>query len=254
MDIPGSLINAMLRNGPGLPVRVRPDDLLVHRTRNRPKCATAVLLDLSGSMRYNGLYVDVKRMGLALHGLIHRQYPGDHLQFIEVYSFAKPRQSNEIVTLLPKPVSIDNPVVRLRVDMSNPDVSEFRVPAHFTNIQHGLQLARCHLAAQDTPNRQVILITDGLPTAHFEDQYLYLLYPPDPLTEQATLREGRLCQREGIVINIFLLANWAQTHKDVHFAHQLAELTRGRVFFTAGKDLDRYVVWDYLRRRREIVG
>ncbi len=253
MDIPGSLINAMLRNGPGLPVRVRPDDLLVHRTRNRPKCATVVLLDLSGSMRYNGLYIDVKRMGLALQGLIHRQYPGDHLQFIEVYSFAKPRHSSEIVTLLPKPVSIGDPVVRLRVDMSNPDVSEFRVPAHFTNIQHGLQLARCYLAAQDTPNRHVILITDGLPTAHFEGKYLYLLYPPDPLTERATLREGRLCQREGIVINIFLLANWAQTTKDVHFAHRLAESTRGRVFFTAGKDLDRYVLWDYLRRRREIV-
>ena len=243
----------MLRNGPGLPVRVEARDLLVHRTRNAPKCATVVLLDLSGSMRYNGLYINVKRMGLALQGLIHRQYPGDHLQFIEVYSFAKPRQFGEIVTLLPKPVSIDDPVVRLRVDMSNPEVSEFRVPAHFTNIQHGLQLARCYLAAQDTPNRQVILITDGLPTAHFEGQYLYLLYPPDPRTEEATLREGRLCQREGITINIFLLANWAQTAKDVRFAHRLADSTRGRVFFTAGKNLDRYVLWDYMSRRREIV-
>ena len=134
-------------------------------------------------MRYNGLYIDVKRMGLALQGLIHRQYPGDHLQFIEVYSFAKLRPYSEIVTLLPKPVSIFDPVVRLRVDMSNPDMSEFRVPAHFTNIQQGLQLARRCLTAQDTPNRQVILITDGLPTAHFEGKYLYLLYPPDPLTE-----------------------------------------------------------------------
>ena len=253
MDIPGSLINAMLRNGPGLPVRMRPEDLLVHRTRNTPKCATVVLLDMSGSMRYNGLYIDVKRMGLALQGLIHRQYPGDHLQFIEVYSFAKPRQYSEIVTLLPKPVSIYDPVVRLRVDMSNPDVSEFRVPAHFTNIQQGLQLARRYLAAQDTPNRQVILITDGLPTAHFEGKYLYLLYPPDPLTEEATLREGHLCQREGITINIFLLPTWAQSHEDVQFAYRLAESTRGRVFFTAGKDLDRYVLWDYLSRRREIV-
>ena len=106
LDIPGSLVNAMIRNGPGLPVRMQPEDLLVHRTRNTPKCATVVLLDMSGSMRYNGLYVDVKRMGLALQGLIHRQYPGDHLQFIEVYSFAKLRQYSEIVTLLPKPVSI----------------------------------------------------------------------------------------------------------------------------------------------------
>jgi uncharacterized protein with von Willebrand factor type A (vWA) domain len=253
MDVPGSLINAMLRNGPGLPVRMKPQDIVVHRTRNTPKCATVVLLDMSGSMRYNGLYIDVKRMGLALQGLIHRQYPGDHLQFIEVYTFAKPRPYGEIVSLLPKMVSLDDPVVRLRVDMSNPDVSELRVPAHFTNIQQGLQLARRYLVAQDTPNRQVILITDGLPTAHFEGKYLYLLYPPDPRTEAATMREGHLCQREQITINIFLLPTWAQSREDVQFAYRLAESTAGRVFFTAGKDLDRYVLWDYLRRRREIV-
>src|SRR5512146_2616518 len=106
MDIPGSLINTMVRDGPGLPVRMQSKDILVHRTRNMPKCATVVLLDMSGSMRYNGLYIDVKRMGLALQGLIHRQYPGDHLQFIEIYTFAKPRPYNEIATLLPKPVSV----------------------------------------------------------------------------------------------------------------------------------------------------
>ena len=86
-----------------LPLELRPDDLLVHRTRNTPKCATVVLLDMSGSMRYNGLYVDVKRMGLALQGLIQREYPGDYLQFIEVYTFARPRPFSEIVSLLPKP-------------------------------------------------------------------------------------------------------------------------------------------------------
>ncbi len=83
---------------------------------------------------------------------------------------------------------------------------------------------------------------------------LYLLYPPDPRTESATLREGQLCQREGITINMFLLPSWSQTEEDVRFAYRLAESTKGRVFFTAGKDLDRYVVWDYLNRRREIVG
>ena len=74
--------------------------------------------------------------------------------------------------------------------MSRDDISEFQVPPHFTNIQHGLSLARRLLATQDTPNRQIILITDGLPTAHFEGQMLYLLYPPDPRTEAATMREG----------------------------------------------------------------
>jgi uncharacterized protein with von Willebrand factor type A (vWA) domain len=254
MDIPGSLINAMVRAGPGLPIRMQPEDILVHRTRNTPKCATVVLLDMSGSMRYDGLYVDVKRMGLALQGFIQREYPGDFLQFVEMFTFAKPRHYNEIVTLLPRPVSVYNPVVRLRADMSNPDVTEMQIPAHFTNIQHGLQVARRFLTNQDTPNRQVILITDGLPTAHFQDQFLYLLYPPDQQTEEATLREGKLCQRDRITINIFLLPSWSQSREDVQFAYRLAESTRGRVFFTAGKDLDRYVLWDYLNRRREIVG
>jgi len=253
MDIPGSLVNALIREGPGLPVRLRPDDIQVHRTRNTPKCATAVLLDMSGSMRYDGLYVNVKRMGLALDGLIRREYPGDFLQFIEIYTFAKARRPGEIVNLLPRPVTIVDSVVRLRADMSDPNLSEIHIPQHFTNIQHGLRLARQMLAAQDTPNRQIVLITDGLPTAHFEGEHLYLLYPPNARTEEATLREGRLCRREGITINLFLLQSWWQSSEDVQFARRLCESTAGRVFFTAGKDLDRYVVWDYLKRRREII-
>jgi len=253
MDIPGSLVNAMLRDGPGLPLRLRSEDIIVHRTRNSPKCATAVLLDMSGSMRYDGLYINVKRMGLALDGLIRREYPGDWLRFIEVYTFAKLRQAAEVITLMPKPVTVFDPVVRLKADMSDERVSEMQIPPHFTNIQHGLQIARQLLAAQDTPNRQIILITDGLPTAHFEGKDLYLLYPPDARTEEATLREGQLCRREGITINTFLLQSWWQSSEDVQFAQKLSESTKGRVFFTAGKDLDRYVVWDYVKRRREIL-
>ena len=253
MDMPGSLINAMIRNGPGLPVCMRADDIIIQRTRNNPKCATAVLLDMSGSMRYGGQYVNVKRMGLALAGLIRSEYPGDFLQFLELYSFAKPRHFSEIASLMPKPVTVFDPVVWLKADMSNPDISEFQIPPHFTNIQHGLQLARKYLSAQDTPNRQIALITDGLPTAHFEGEILNLMYPPSGKTEKATLREGQRCAQEGITINIFLLASWNQSEEDVRFAYRLAESTRGRVFFTAGKELDRYVVWDYIKRRKQII-
>jgi uncharacterized protein with von Willebrand factor type A (vWA) domain len=253
MDIPSSMMNAMLRNGPGLPIRLKPDDIEIHRTRNNPKCATAVLLDMSGSMRYDGQYINVKRMGLALDGLIRSEYPGDFLQFIELYTFAKPRHVSEVAALMPKPVTLYDPVVRLKADMSDPKISELQVPPHFTNIQHGLQLARKFLAVQDTPNRQIVLITDGLPTAHFEGKHLYLLYPPDHRTETSTLREGQLCAREGITINIFLLNSWNQTPEDVRFAYRLAESTRGRVFFTAGRELDRYVVWDYIKRRKQII-
>jgi uncharacterized protein with von Willebrand factor type A (vWA) domain len=243
----------MLRAGRDLPIRMRPEDIVIHKTRNNPKCATAVLLDMSGSMRYGGLYVNVKRMGLALEGLIRKDYPGDYLQFVEMYTFAKPRHASEIASLMPKPVTIYDPWVRLKADMSKPNVSEFQVPPHFTNIQHALHLARRHLGAQDTPNRQVVLITDGLPTAHFEGETLYMLYPPDPRTEEATLREGLLCAREGITINIFLLSSWNQSEEDVRFAYRLAEGTKGRVFFVAGSELDRYVVWDYLERKKQII-
>ncbi|REK19015.1 MAG: hypothetical protein DWQ37_02310 [Planctomycetota bacterium] len=253
MDMPGSLVNAMVRSGGGLPVKLKQEDIEIHRTRNTPKCATAVLMDMSGSMRYGGIYVHVKRMALALEGLIRREYPGDFLQFIEMYSFAKPVRAPDIARLMPKPVTIFEPTVNLRADMSREDISEYYVPPHFTNIQHALQMGRQFLSAQDTPNRQIILITDGLPTAHFDGPHLRLIYPPHPLTEEATLTEGLRCHREGITINIFLLPSWSQSSEDVQFAYRLAESTQGRVFFTAGRDLDRYVVWDYLNRHREIV-
>ena len=253
LDIAQSFVNAMVRQPGQRPLRLHSDDLVVHQTRNTPKCATCVIMDMSGSMRHGGQYLNVKRMALALDGLIRAEYPGDYLQFIEMYTFAKPRRPSEIIELLPKPVTLFDPVVRYRIDMSRPDISEHQVPPHFTNLQHSLQLARRFLARQDSPNRQVILITDGLPTAHFDDQWLYLLYPPDALTEAATLREGLLCQRDGITINIFLVPSWSQSEEDIRFAYRLAESTQGRVFFTAGNDLDRYVVWDYVDRKREIV-
>ena len=289
MDLPQSLINALLRTAgeslresnslaespadnpaqsyaeprslndlatlrrTGVALRLMPEDIVIHRTRNNPKCATAVLMDMSGSMRQGGQYVNVKRMALALDGLIRKEYPGDFLQFLEMYSFAKPVHARDVVALMPKPVTIFDPVVRLRADMSREEISESDIPPHFTNIQHALQLGRQFLISRDTPNRQIILITDGLPTAHFDGPNLYLLYPSDPLTEAATMREALLCQREGIVINIFLLSSWNQTREDIQFAHRLAETTKGRVFFTAGNDLDRFVVWDYVNRRKSII-
>src|SRR5208282_5553739 len=110
------------------------------RTQNYPKCATTVLLDMSGSMRYDGQYVNVKRMGLALDGLIRSEYPGDFLQFIEMFTFAKPRHISEVPGLMPKPVTIFDPWVHLTADMSDPTISELQLPPHFTNIQHAMQL------------------------------------------------------------------------------------------------------------------
>jgi uncharacterized protein with von Willebrand factor type A (vWA) domain len=254
LDTTQSVINAMLARPFDFPIRLRSEDLEVHRTRNNPKCATVVAMDMSGSMRYEGQYINVKRMGLALQGLISQEYPGDFLRFIQMYTFAKLCQPGEIIELMPHPVTIHNPVVRLKADMSQPDVSEYDIPPHFTNIQHALRLARQNLATVDTKNKQIVLITDGLPTAHFEDETLFLLYPPDLRTEQATMREAMLCARENIVINLFLVPSWSQSEEDIRFAHRMAEKTKGRVFFTGGNDLDRFVLWDYVERKREIVG
>ncbi len=254
LDVTGSMTNAMVRDGARLPIRMKPEDMEIHLTRNTPKCATVVCMDMSGSMRYAGQYINVKRMGLALHGLIRSEYPGDFLEFVEIHTLPQRRHISEIPELLPKPVTIYDSYVRLKVDMSQDRITEFDVPPHFTNLQQGLRLGRQLLQVQDTPNRQIILITDGLPTAHFEDNWLYLLYPPHPRTEQFTLREGLLCKEQGITINVFLLSNWAQTREDIQFSYKLAEGTNGRVFFTGGNDLDRFVVWDYVKHRRFIIG
>lgn len=254
MDTTQTVINALLRDPDAQPIRLKTADIEVHRTRNSPKCGTVVIMDMSGSMRYDGQYIHVKRMALALQGLISSEYPGDFLRFIEMYTFAKLVRPGDIVELMPKPVTIHDPWIRLRADMSRDDISEQQIHPHFTNIQHALRLARQNLATVDTANKQIILITDGLPTAHFEESMLYMLYPPDTKTEQATMREGVLCQRDGIVINMFLVPSWSQSEEDIRFAYRLAENTRGRVFFTSGRDLDRCVVWDYIDRKREILG
>lgn len=293
IDVTQTLVNSAVRgaargrtagSGEGGGPRVAAEDIEVHLTRNNPKCATCLLIDMSGSMRQMGQYVQCKRLALGMDALLRSEYPGDYLQCIELSTFARPKHVSEIPALLPMPVTTRESVVRLRVDMADPDVNENMVHPHFTNIQHGLELSRRFLAAQDTPNKQIILITDGLPTAHFENgpgtgvagrggskargseaastragggrdsRYLYLLYPPDPLTERATMREAMACKREGITINIFLLPSWSQGEDDIAFAHRMAEQTGGRVAFTAGQDLDRYVLWDYVSHRRKIIG
>ena len=266
IDLQQTIVNAAIRSsqerhGFG----VRGEDIDVHLTKNNPKCATCLLIDMSGSMGQMGQYVQCKRMALAMDGLIRSEYPGDFLRTIEVATFAKTVPPGELASLMPKPVTTREPVVQLRVDMSDPEISEHMVHPHFTNIQHGLRLARMHLSGADTPNKQIVLFTDGLPTAHFEngpgtgvegggESHLYLLYPPHPLTERATMREAMACKREGITVNIFLLPSWSQDEDDIAFAQRLAQQTGGRVLFAGGKELDRFVLWDYVTGRRKIIG
>ena len=128
------------------------------------------------------------------------------------------------------------------------------LPPHFTNIQHGLQLGRQFLSAQDTPNRQIVLITDGLPTAHFEGE-MAVSCSIRPTRAPRRRRCARACSvpAKGSRSTSSCLQSWNQSEEDVRFAYRLAESTRGRVFFTAGRELDRYVVWDYIKRRKQII-
>ena len=254
MDIPASLINAMLRDGPGLPVRLKPDDIEIHRTRNNPKCATAVLLDMSGSMRHGSQYVNVKRMGLALDGLIKSEYPGDFLQFIEMYTFAKPRHVSEIAALMPKPVTLYDPSVRLqgRHERSEAERADDAAALHQhparPAIGSQVPVGAGHAQSADHPHHR--RPADGSLRGRVAVPALSAA-TRGPSRRRCARRSS--VRREDITINIFLLSNWNQTEEDVHFAYRVAESTRGRVFFTAGRDLDRYVVWDYIARRRQII-
>jgi uncharacterized protein with von Willebrand factor type A (vWA) domain len=224
-----------------------------HSTHDLPHCATAVLLDNSGSVRFDDLYTIIRQIAFALDDLVRTEYPGDWLGFIKFNTFAKLLTTEDIAALMPPPIVLYDPVVRLKADMNDERIVRSQIPQHFTNIQHGLDLARRMLTGQDTASRQVILVTDGLPTAHFEGQYLFLLYPPDARTIEATYREGELCRREGITINIVLLQTWWQTSEDVEFALKLCESTNGRVYFAAsGKELDCSKICENFKRWREI--
>jgi uncharacterized protein with von Willebrand factor type A (vWA) domain len=236
------------------PYTIRRSPMVVSKpTHDSPDCATAVLLDNSGSVRFDDLFMNIRQIAFTLDDLVRNEYPDDWLSFIGFNTFAKLLKTAEVAALVPPPIVLYDPVVRLKADMNDERVVRSQIPQNFTNIQHGLDLARRMLAGQDVSNRQIILITDGLPTAHFEGQYLFLLYPPDARTIEATFREGELCRRERIAINIVLLQTWWQTTEDVEFALKLCESTNGRAYFAAiGKELDCSKICENFKRWREV--
>ena len=240
---------------PGLPVRLKPEDIVIHRTRNNPEVrATCVLLDMSGSMRYDGQYVNVKRMGLALDGLIRSEYPGDYLQFIEMYTFAKPRHVSEVAELMPKPVTIYDPVVRLQGGHERPEHQRDADPAALH--QHPARAAAGAAVPGDPGHAEPADDADHRRPADGPLRgraCCTCSTRPTRGPRRRRCARRMLCAREGITINIFLLPSWNQSEEDVRFAYRLAEATKGRVFFTAGRDLDRYVVWDYVKRKKSIV-
>jgi Ca-activated chloride channel homolog len=247
LNMQETLRNALHRERSGPPIRISSDDLVVYETEYQTTCATVVLLDMSGSMSRGGKYGAAKKVALALQGLVRGRYQGDFLQTIGFYSFASPMNERELLNSAPKPVSMFDPRVRLRINLDQPP--DF-VPQHFTNIHAGLQFARRVLKRQSAPNRQIICITDGEPTAHLDGRDLMLIYPPSEQTSQITLQEARRCSQEGIHISSFALIEDYFYLDLVNFVEKMAEVSGGIAAYCNSSDLGNLVIERFTQGRR----
>lgn len=249
LNLHETLRNAIQRQSGGPPIRITEDDLVVHETEYQTACATVVLLDMSGSMTRYGKYGAAKKVAMGLQALVRDKYRGDSIEVIGFYSYASPVNERELLLSAPKPVSIFDSRVRLRINLDQP---KGFVPQHFTNIHAGLQLARRTLQRKSTQNRQIIVITDGEPTAHMEGRDLLLIYPPCEQTARVTLAEAKRCAAEGIHISSFALIEDYFYLDLVNFVQQMARVTGGVAAYCNADDLGGMVVESFVggRRRR----
>jgi uncharacterized protein with von Willebrand factor type A (vWA) domain len=216
-----TVFNAVVREGPSSHPRLRPHDFELVEAETRTEAATALLLDLSFSMPLRGHWVPAKRMALALHALIEGRYPHDILYLIGFSDYARRMRPEDLA-----------------------GAGWERV--YGTNMQHAFNLAGRLLSEHRRATKQVIMVTDGEPTAHLEDGVAEFNWPPVPETIQRTLSEAMRLARAGVTINVFMLE---QTPGLTRFMERLARLTSGRVFFTAGEGLGEFVIRDYVSRR-----
>jgi uncharacterized protein with von Willebrand factor type A (vWA) domain len=216
-----SVFNAVVRGGPGAGVRLEPDDLELLEAEQRTEAATALLLDLSFSMPLRGHDVHAKRMALALHALIEGRYPHDTLYLIGFSDYARQIQPRELAA-----------------------AGWERV--YGTNMHHAFHLAGRLLARHPRATRQVIMVTDGEPTAHLEGERARFAWPPIPKTIRLTLAEATRLSRSGVTLNVFMLEDSPGL---IGFMERLAELTAGRVFLMDDRELGSFVLRDFVRRR-----
>jgi uncharacterized protein with von Willebrand factor type A (vWA) domain len=224
LDLKETVMRAVERRGPGTPVRLTPDDFTVHRTELRTQAATVVMLDMSRSMLNNGYFLPAKKVALALSALIRSQFPRDALYIVGFSLYAREFTAAQLPTL---------------------SWSEWNIG---TNMHAGFMLSRRLLARHAGGNRQIIMVTDGEPTAHLEDGVADFSYPPTRQTIEETLKEVQRCTRERITINTFMLERrpWLTS-----FVDQMARINRGRAFFAAPERLGEYVLVDYVATRRK---
>src|SRR5437867_1159873 len=223
LDLKKTLMNAVERNGAGTPVRLSPDDFEVIRTELSTQASTVVMLDMSRSMINNGYFLPAKKVALALTALIRGQFPRDSLYILGFSLYARQFKAEELPKLA---------------------WTEWNIG---TNMHHGFQLSRQLLGRQKGGNKQVIMITDGEPTAHMEGLEADFAYPPTRRTFEETLKEVQRCTREGITINTFMLE---QSRMLTQFIEQLTRINKGRAFFASPDRLGEYILVDYVRNKR----
>jgi uncharacterized protein with von Willebrand factor type A (vWA) domain len=254
-----TVMNAVLRNGAQSPIRLSPEDFEVYNSESVSRCATVLLLDMSGSMERFSRFTAAKKVALALDALIRTQFPRDTLRIVGFYTYAQEFKLEDLPYLTPKPFGFfpymysdmyHNPMgyLDLQIDAADIIKGQVDVPQAFTNIQAGLQVAEHLFARQHTVNKQVILITDGEPTAHIRERKICLEYPPSERTLVETLKEVKRCTRHGITINTFMLG---QDYYMERFVNELTKINRGRAFFTSPDNIGDYILVDYLTNRRK---
>jgi uncharacterized protein with von Willebrand factor type A (vWA) domain len=219
-----TIMNSIMREQPTLPVKLTPDDFEVFQSEEMTRSATVLMLDLSLSMPMRGNFQAAKQMAIALDGLIRTQYPRDTLHIIGFSSYAR---------------------MMKKEDLPYMGWDEFDP---YTNIQQGFQLARKLLSKERCSNKQILLVSDGEPTAHIEEGQIYFQYPPSLRTIQLTMREVKYCTKQDIVINTFMLG---ESHYLNAFVTQMARLNKGRVFFTSADTLGEYILVDYMSNKRK---
>ncbi len=232
LDLQGTLFNALERGersgaaagGPG--IHLRPDDFEVFRTEQMTRSATVLLVDMSRSMLLRGCFIAAKKVAVALDTLIRTQYPRDHLSVIGFAYYAREIRPGALAELT------------------------WHGYEYGTNLQHALMLARRILAREAGANKEIVVITDGEPTAHFEDGQVEFSYPPTRRTISETLREVNRCTREGITINTFMLE---RSRTLAEFVALMTKMNRGRAFYATPEHLGEYVLVDFVDRRTKRV-
>jgi Ca-activated chloride channel family protein len=224
LDVSATLFNAVRRDGARVPIELDYQDLMVHQCEYQSSCATVVMLDCSHSMILYGedRFTPAKRVAMALAHLIRTQYPGDSLHLVLFHDSAEEVPLGELARV--------------------------QVGPYYTNTREGLRLARRILSRQKKDMKQIVMITDGKPSAlTLDDGRIYKnAFGLDPLVVTQTLEEVAKCRKAGILINTFMLAS---DYSLVHFVQKVAELCKGKAYFTTPYNLGQYLLMDFMSRK-----